>query len=168
VSSPPRPTEHIALSLLPADLEGERSKRGRATRYRKSHVKPFLEAVIDGAPVRVACAWAGISETTVRNWLSESSENHRPLFLEAFRKAQAACELEYLRRVKNSTDYRSAQFWLERRCPEFRKDPEQVFNIDNSNQTTLVVDEAMLTELQAGHAALLGDLDRKGGIDGQS
>tara|TARA_R110000824_G_scaffold19663_1_gene75650 strand:+ start:104 stop:535 length:432 start_codon:yes stop_codon:yes gene_type:complete len=94
---------------------------GRKNKFIESHKKSILDATTLGCTKRLACKYAGISETVLYDWLSRGrgAENEEFItFLEDFNKAEAMSALRSLgtlNQAMKAGDIRAAMFLLERR-----------------------------------------------------
>ena len=85
--------------------------------------KKIIEAVKAGNYYEAACAYAGVSYSTLRGWIvkGEKAKSGKYLkFLEAVRQAEAEAEARIVLQWQKAMpeDWRAAQAFLERRYPE--------------------------------------------------
>lgn len=85
--------------------------------------KTLVDAIRHGHYYETACAYAGISYQTFRNWvqLSEHAKNGRYFeFFEAITRAEAEAENRAVQlwQAAMEKDWRAAQMFLERRRPD--------------------------------------------------
>lgn len=87
-------------------------------------VQELLEAVNNGNYIETACDLAGLSKTTVYDWIKRGEANQTPYkaFANALKRAQARAEAAEVTKVRNAGN--DPRFWaasmtyLERRHPE--------------------------------------------------
>lgn len=113
----------------------KRKKRGpgRHTKLTKAVHACIVEALEEGAPLRLAAELAGVSEDTVREWIARGEgRDHRPSapvyagFARAVAGARARGEEALLSRVRSGVlgspemphDWRASAWLLERTRPE--------------------------------------------------
>jgi len=85
--------------------------------------KKIIEAIKAGNYYEAACAYAGVSYSTLRGWIvkGEKAKSGKYLkFLEAVRQAEAEAEARIVLQWQKAMpeDWRAAQAFLERRYPE--------------------------------------------------
>jgi len=101
------------------------TKRGRKTKLDDARRDKLLKAIKGGNDKKVACEFAGISETTLYRWLEQSraknaSEELRE-FRESLERSEAEAETLHVARITqaaNNGRWQAAAWWLERKHPE--------------------------------------------------
>jgi len=100
-------------------------KRGRKTKLDEERQEKLLRAIRVGNDKKVACALAGISETTLYRWLELSQKKNARAELRQFResleRAEAEAEVLKVSRIAQAADngrWQAAAWWLERKYPE--------------------------------------------------
>jgi len=107
--------------------------------------KKIIEAVKAGNYYEAACAYAGVSYSTLRGWIvkGEKAKSGKYLkFLEAVRQAEAEAEARIVLQWQKAMpeDWRAAQAFLERRYPErWGKKDIVKHQGDNENPITYTV-----------------------------
>lgn len=77
--------------------------------------KKLEDAITAGATYELACLYAGIGYSTLRDWM-----NTKPLFSEAIKKAEGKAGVGWLAKIEraaNDGDWQAAAWKLERRYP---------------------------------------------------
>lgn len=113
-------------------------------------------ALAAGNTRRAACAFAGISEDTLANWLRRHSD-----FAEAVKKAEGDAEVRnvaIISRAAQQGTWQAAAWWLERRYPhDYGRSVQEVQHsgtIDTRHSGTL---EIRAVDYRIAAAALLTD-----------
>ena len=115
--------------------------------------KKIIEAVKAGNYYEAACAYAGVSYSTLRGWIvkGEKAKSGKYLkFLEAVRQAEAEAEARIVLQWQKAMpeDWRAAQAFLERRYPErWGKKETQVFEGGDKDKPIKVKVEGNIDEL---------------------
>lgn len=86
---------------------------GRPSKFTPEREQRLLDEVRSGNSHRVACRAAGITEETLSQW-----RRHKPVFAEAFMRAEAESEADLVAEVRHADDWRAKAWLLERRFPE--------------------------------------------------
>jgi transposase len=89
---------------------------GRKTKYTPETVKRLTDAIALGATDKLACAYAGIDESTFYAWLKAKTE-----FSDAIKEAEGKGAITWLAKIeKAATDgnWQAAAWKLERRYPQ--------------------------------------------------
>lgn len=76
----------------------------------------LFSALRDGNTRQAACAYAGISDQTLANWMARSLD-----FLEGVKKAEAEAEVRHVGNISRAShrgSWQASAFWLERRRPK--------------------------------------------------
>lgn len=101
------------------------SKKGRKSKLDDSRREKLLKAIRVGNDKKVACALAGISETTLYRWLELAQKKNARAELREFRelleRAEAEAEVLKVSRIAQAADngrWQAAAWWLERKHPE--------------------------------------------------
>ena len=86
--------------------------KGRPTKYNEDTVQRITQALRAGNTRRASCAYAGISQDTLANWLKSNSH-----FADAIEKAEGEAELRNLAVIQDATrtTWQAAAWWLERK-----------------------------------------------------
>lgn len=100
-----------------------RAPGGRPTKLTPTVVKALCSAIRRNATYELACASAGITYQTFRNWMiaGESGDSGPHVeFFDAIKKAEAASALKHLATVEraSSRNWQAAAWMLERRYAE--------------------------------------------------
>ena len=85
-------------------------KTGRKTKHTPDKLSLIYRAVESGMSYKDACSVSGISEATFYEW-----KTSKPEFLEALSEAEAKGQSALLGKIRESPDWRSAAWILERR-----------------------------------------------------
>ncbi len=91
----------------------EKKKVGRKTKLVPQVTDKLFEALELGATRRAACAYAGISESTLYEWIDDFPE-----FLESCTRAEDSAEMGFTRVIQQCAmngDWKAAESWLKRR-----------------------------------------------------
>lgn len=91
----------------------EKPALGRETKRTPELEKKLFEALVDGCTRRAACAYAGIAESTLYEWLKDFPE-----FSESLICAENQAEAGYTRVIAECArngDWKAAESWLKRR-----------------------------------------------------
>ena len=96
---------------------------GRPTKLTSEVVDAVTKAIADGVPQRTAAALAGVSESTLQNWLKAGRERTTVAFvqfLERVKKARAEAVAVAIANINRASrrDWRAAAWWLERMHPD--------------------------------------------------
>ena len=144
-------------------------RKGRRTKLNEATKSTILKAISTGATYEIAANLAGVSRSTLNNWLQKGEEQTRGIystFLDDFKKAEARCMVAALVRIKQAADsgtWQAAAWLLERRCPEYRRDappPVQVsIDIETLDSRALVAEYRR--EIQPLLSAPTIDLDEE-------
>ncbi len=101
------------------------SKRGRKSKLDTESRVKLLKAIRYGNDKKVACALAGISETTLYRWLEQAQKKNARVelreFRESFERAEAEAEVmkvSHITQAANNGRWQAAAWWLERKHPE--------------------------------------------------
>lgn len=101
------------------------AKKGRKSKLDNDRREKLLKAIRVGNDKKVACALAGISETTLYRWLEQSKKKNATPELREFResleRAEAEAEVLKVSRIAQAADngrWQAAAWWLERKYPE--------------------------------------------------
>jgi len=101
------------------------AKKGRKSKLDADRRDKLLKAIRVGNDKKVACALAGISETTLYRWLELSKKRGARAELREFResleRAEAEAEVLKVSRIAQAADngrWQAAAWWLERKYPE--------------------------------------------------
>jgi hypothetical protein len=89
------------------------ARPGPKTKYTPERVKRITDALTAGMSRGGACAYAGIDQDTLSNWMKRYSE-----FSVAVIEAEAACEFRAtltIRQAFSNGDWKAALEWLKRR-----------------------------------------------------
>ena len=90
-----------------------KSAAGRKTKRTPETEAKLILALKKGNTRRAACAYAGIGESTLNDWI-----NDNPEFSAALTRAEDAAEFGYvdvIQECANNGDWKAAAWWLERR-----------------------------------------------------
>lgn len=115
--------------------------------------KKIIEAVKAGNYYEAACAYAGVSYSTLRGWIvkGEKAKSGKYLkFLEAVRQAEAEAEARIVLQWQKAMpeDWRAAQAFLERRYPErWGKKETRIFEGGDKDKPIKVKVEGNIDEL---------------------
>ena len=107
------------------------TKMGRRTKLNKARKDAIVEALEMGATYQIASENAGVSKSTLWNWLKRGEEEKTGNFsdfLNAVKKAEAKSALKALRTINiasNEGDWKASAFLLERRH-NFKRDSQHV------------------------------------------
>ncbi len=100
-------------------------KKGRKSKLDAGRRDKLLKAIRVGNDKKVACALAGISETTLYRWLDLAQKKNARAELREFResleRAEAEAEVLKVSRIAQAADngrWQAAAWWLERKHPE--------------------------------------------------
>jgi len=100
-------------------------KRGRKTKLDEARADKLIKAIKGGNDKKVACQFAGISETTLYRWLEQSKSKNASQelrdFRESFERSEAEAEFAYVTRIAQAASngrWQAAAWWLERKHPE--------------------------------------------------
>ena len=114
----PVKTEHVKLG---------RASGKQSILHDAGRIAVLLEALRQGAPMRLACEYAGIAVPTVEEWMRRAvGADDRPprpehiVFAEAVTRARAEAHMYALKqvRVHMPRDFQAAKFWLTTQHPE--------------------------------------------------
>lgn len=99
------------------------SKRGRPIKLTPELQETLCGAIQEGNYIETACAFAGVSRQTVRNWMKRGARQSRGQyrdFLDALKKAHAIAEAKNVRviSVAAKDQWYAAAWMLERRYPK--------------------------------------------------
>ena len=101
------------------------AKKGRKSKLDDTRREKLLKAIRVGNDKKVACALAGISETTLYRWLELAQKKNARAELREFRelleRAEAEAEVLKVSRIAQAADngrWQAAAWWLERKHPE--------------------------------------------------
>ena len=97
---------------------------GRPTKYSPETLKTIIAAIEQGAPLRHAAAYAGISEDTLARWREKHAD-----FADAIKAAEARAVIGRLARIRRAEEdsWQAAAWWLERKYPsEFGRTVQDV------------------------------------------
>jgi transposase len=101
----------------------KKRKAGRPTVMQPQLVDRLCEALGNGNWREVACAWAGISSSTFRNWMAKGEAEKVGRFRDFRRRvleAEQSAEIRAVQLVMQAAenDARHAEWFLERKFPE--------------------------------------------------
>ncbi len=136
---------------------------GRPSKLTSDRQKRLLDAIRAGAFYEPACAYAGISYQTCRNWMARGKEDGAGEyfeFLESVKAVEAELELELAGAWSEAakTDWRASMEFLSRRFPD-RWSPTRKTEISGSETEPCTVD---LNLILARHGGAEGSDCRRG------
>src|SRR5215204_2993632 len=88
----------------------------RPSKYTPERVERLLQAIRIGAPIKMACSYAGIDHGTFLNWRERYSE-----FSAAIKEAEGIAVVGWLAKIEKAAsdgNWQAAAWKLERRYPE--------------------------------------------------
>lgn len=88
----------------------------RPSKYTPATVKKIVDALGAGNTRRAACAYGGVDEKTLANWMRRYSD-----FSDAVKEAEASAEVGHVARIAQaaaSGTWTASAWWLERRRPD--------------------------------------------------
>lgn len=99
------------------------SKRGRPIKLTPALQETLCGAIREGNYIETACAFAGVSRQTVRNWMKRGARQSKGIyrdFLDALKKSHAIAEAENVRVIRAAAkeQWYAAAWMLERRYPK--------------------------------------------------
>ena len=131
----PRPTRAVtrtpaASAVLPASTGSRRRRRGRRPLLDGPKREVFLMAIRAGNRVSAAATYAGISTTSVHEWLrrgegrdARAATEPYVSFAREVRQARAHAEVAAVAKIRAAMprNWRAAAWWLERTNPAWRR-----------------------------------------------
>lgn len=137
---------------------------GRKLKISKKIKQKFFEAIEIGLSYKSACAYSNISESSLYRWIKQGESDQESdikskqrTFFEELSNANSSVEIELIREIKASNDWRAKAFILERR---FKKDWGQSAELNLKEEGTkkeIVYDVSKLSKKELSE--LLGEED---------
>jgi len=124
----------------------------KPSKLNKDRKERLLESIAAGNYLKVACAYAGISYSTYRNWMvqgEQTTKGQYRKFFEEVNEAIAEAEVVSVARIKKAEnrDWRAAAWLLERRHPERWANTHRIQQeVDKQQEATL---EALESKMPA-------------------
>ena len=122
----------------------------KPSKLNKDTKRRLLESIAAGNYLKVACAYAGISYSTYRNWMvrgEHAIKGQYREFFEEVNEAIAEAEVVSVAQIKKAEnqDWRAAAWMLERRHPERWANTHRVqLEVQKKLEATLVALESVM------------------------
>lgn len=141
-----------------------RNKGGRPSKLTEEVKNRLLDALRMGNYYEAACAYAGVSYSTLRGWIvkGEKAKSGKYLkFLEAVRQAEAEAEARIVLQWQKAMpeDWRAAQAFLERRYPE-RWGKKETHVVEGGDEKKPIRVEVNLDELLDQYEAIVREIQK--------
>ena len=143
---------------------------GRKSKLTDKARKEILQVISVGGSKSLACKHAGITLTTLLNWLGRGKRANKGLYYDficEYRQAEARPDIMAMgivhRAIKDG-DVRSAQWWLEKKTGWGQREEPQVqisITPENMNVTQLLKEVESVSQNMAQLAPPIIDLDEE-------
>ncbi len=105
------------------------TKRGRPSKISAKKIATVLDCLKLGASRAVAADYAGVNVATLYAWIAKGKTEERGHYRDLYdgiKRAESECTIRDLQILSEASlsDWRAAAFRLERRVPEYAKNPQ--------------------------------------------
>ena len=143
---------------------------GRKSKLTDKARREILQVISVGGSKSLACKHAGITLTTLLNWLDRGKRANKGLYYDfvcEYRQAEARPDIMAMGIVQKAMregDVRAAQWWLEKKTGWGQKDEPQVqiaITPENMSVTQLLAEAEQVSQNMAQLAPPIIDLDEE-------